>query len=1152
MTKTLRIILFAFFSAILVHSNGQTTIAAQWSFNNSNTTPNLGNGTILNLGGITSSYVSGNGSTDPTQPGQAYATTNYPAANSSSGSAGVRFVVSTRNLKDIVVSFDQQNTSNAASTIGVYYSFEGIIWQTIPAASFTNNTAGVFITRTVDFSSVTAINNFTEIYFKIATVFTSPGAVYTPTTTGSTYAGAGTIAYDRITVKGNTINCGTMPTTKATPLHHFRSEPTYESFKFSRGNGAGAIVLMKANSTVDAPPVDGISYLPNTSFGTGAQVGNGNFIVHKSTDAEENYFSVNNLIAGQIYGYAIYEYSSAGNCYSPTPTTGWITGQPTILQPGDMQFIGWDASVDANGADRFYLMSNVDIKPGTTFGITNGVYEINAPANTRTNRWYGGGNSYTKPFTLICSYNSPNNLAKGSILAFNFSGFSTSNLSINGAAAPTSTSLGVLYSDFNAAGFLTGTPADNNEQLFLFQGSFASFGTENVNMYHTLSGKILSGFAKGGIWVSFNNTPSLNSKIGRVPPDIQCTKLNFPGIFVDYATYLSSGSRSGSIRENIANVSNLTNWGYGSGSGTVDNVIAFNANNNNPFTINTGLGYYPYDWVNGSNKNWFDCNNWFNYAVPDASSVVNVLSKNPFNEIDITTSNSALSGLYKNKAEIESASFLGTILKIDQNDSLTSYGFLTIGSNSTLNMNLNGGGNNKVIMVSNAGFNLNNGGGNTCEFGNQFTSGTNSEFVFRGQGSPKYIGSKYTRVANFTIDIDGSLFCSKATVVTKQLNLKRGIIKGTGLVCSNWFGITSNTVIASPVINNYGNDQGYNKSFIDLPIRYEANSTANKFLPIGKDTVFAPVQLKKQTAEACTYLVMYNKAAPVDRLNIGANMDHISEVEFWDIGASEFSTASAPLTQVGLSWRPQSRVTALPTGNWQDSICVAHYYNPGSGNTWLIERDVPFNIVDQVTGNLSYGMVQTNRYVGNFSPFTLGAMSRFLALPVNLVSFNVRKNNALANTQWTVAHEVRMQTYVVQHSTDGQNFSDVFSLAANNNAGIHSYAANGLPFQKGNNFYRLKMIDQQQAIRYSDVKQLMGFDKASIVLFPNPAKEKITLQTTANNGQYRIVDVVGRTILQGIITGNNTNIAIGSIAAGAYWLQVQNAEAQQVIKFIKQ
>jgi hypothetical protein len=192
----------------------QTTIA-QWNFNaafsgiaaNGNG-PAPSSGSLANVGGITNSFASGNGSTDPIQPGQAYSTSTYPAQGTNSGQAGIEITISTIGYKDITISFDHQNSNTAANTVEVQAS-SGALTSSIAGTesvavpnNFNNN-------RSVNFSGLTFLNNKASVKFRIATIYSPPltGTQYVATGTASTYNGnTGTIRYDMITVKGTLLH----------------------------------------------------------------------------------------------------------------------------------------------------------------------------------------------------------------------------------------------------------------------------------------------------------------------------------------------------------------------------------------------------------------------------------------------------------------------------------------------------------------------------------------------------------------------------------------------------------------------------------------------------------------------------------------------------------------------------------------------------------------------------------------------------------------------------------------------------------------------------------------------------------------------------------------------------------------------------------
>jgi hypothetical protein len=75
------------------------------------------------------------------------------------------------------------------------------------------------------------------------------------------------------------------------------------------GTGDGTIVVMRAGTPVDADPVDGTTYVANTVFGTGDEIGTGNYVVYVGTGTE---VIVTGILSDYPYQLAFYEYSGSG------------------------------------------------------------------------------------------------------------------------------------------------------------------------------------------------------------------------------------------------------------------------------------------------------------------------------------------------------------------------------------------------------------------------------------------------------------------------------------------------------------------------------------------------------------------------------------------------------------------------------------------------------------------------------------------------------------------------------------------------------------------------------------------------------------------------------------------------------------------------
>ncbi|HEY8398138.1 MAG TPA: T9SS type A sorting domain-containing protein [Flavihumibacter sp.] len=97
---------------------------------------------------------------------------------------------------------------------------------------------------------------------------------------------------------------------------------------WTSGNGQRRLVLGKAGAPVDAVPQANKSYLANAAFGSGEQIGNGNFILYNGTG---NSVDVSDLQEGVGYHFAVFEFNQAGTAIM------YRTTNPAIVElPADI------------------------------------------------------------------------------------------------------------------------------------------------------------------------------------------------------------------------------------------------------------------------------------------------------------------------------------------------------------------------------------------------------------------------------------------------------------------------------------------------------------------------------------------------------------------------------------------------------------------------------------------------------------------------------------------------------------------------------------------------------------------------------------------------------------------------------------------------
>ncbi len=176
---------------------------------------------------------------------------------------------------------------------------------------------------------------------------------------------------------GSKTTLASQPTTQSSALAFTTIGPKNLTLSFTKGNGASRVVVMKAGNAVDSDPVDATTYSANTLFGSGTQIGSGNYVVYNGTG---NSVSVSNLLINKTYHVAVYEYNGSGeaiNYLTPstvaentTTTTPTITVSKTTLTDFGYVIVGANSSEQSYTVSGANLLSNITVTPPTGFQIS--------------------------------------------------------------------------------------------------------------------------------------------------------------------------------------------------------------------------------------------------------------------------------------------------------------------------------------------------------------------------------------------------------------------------------------------------------------------------------------------------------------------------------------------------------------------------------------------------------------------------------------------------------------------------------------------------------------------------------------------------------------------------------------------------------------
>lgn len=183
-------------------------------------------------------------------------------------------------------------------------------------------------------------------------------------------------------------------------------------------------------------------------------------------------------------------------------------------------------------------------------------------------------------------------------------------------------------------------------------------------------------------------------------------------------------------------------------------------------------------------------------------------------------------------------------------------------------------------------------------------------------------------------------------------------------------------------------------------------------------------------------------------------------------------------------------------------------------------------------------------------------------LATELISFTAARKESRVLVDWKVANAEQKTVYILQRSSDGRHWENLFEEKAFSN-GVSSLGAAEASYSytddsplKTVSYYRLKIKTKKEI--YSPVRKVEAEETFGISVFPNPASEKATVVVTTdapNVVQLILSAASGQQIYKQNVTlrsGANTIdlCCLEQLANGTYLLQVQAGDktySQQLI-----
>ncbi len=180
-----------------------------------------------------------------------------------------------------------------------------------------------------------------------------------------------------------------------------------------------------------------------------------------------------------------------------------------------------------------------------------------------------------------------------------------------------------------------------------------------------------------------------------------------------------------------------------------------------------------------------------------------------------------------------------------------------------------------------------------------------------------------------------------------------------------------------------------------------------------------------------------------------------------------------------------------------------------------------------------------------------------LVLPIKLISFIAQPQNSSVVLKWVVALETNVATYQIEYSANGRTYASIGSVTA---TGSRNYNLTHTAPKQGLNYYRLKTIDKDGKVSYSEVRTVnFGGVEGVVKIYPIPASATVNITVTNaminQSGTISIIALDGRLVHAQTTTAlsQTETINVSKLASGKYIVRIvtNNEVVNQRIEILR-
>ncbi len=500
---------------------------------------------------------------------------------------------------------------------------------------------------------------------------------------------------------------------------------------------------------------------------------------------------------------------------------------------------------------------------------------------------------------------------------------------------------------------------------------------------------------------------------------------------------------------------------------------------------------------------------------------------------------------------------LGGDISIAEDLNLTAGASRNLELNSTtgltiidVNKNINMDATTTASLALNLGsFGVLNIGGN-LERPNKFGSlsmTNSSQLNFNGTGQQVIPISKYDEIiTGDSLEFTNVVF-----------NNPNGFILGGNIRIDHDLTLTDGILTSSPdsilIIENGVNITNPSKtSYVDGPMIKRGTHAGSTFLfPVGDNGIYAPLEIEAITDPSVEYTIKPIGCPPPLGVKNGL-LKNINQEFHWELERTD----GLALGEITLHWD-----NADDFGITDTASLVVVYYDISTGWTSLGRTNATGNI-GALAGAISIGCPPPLG-IKTFGFGSTKVDENAAPLAVEMTNFRAYKSNDQSKVflEWQTVSEENSNYFIVEKSYDGTVFKKIARVeAAQNSTTTQNYISVDDDPQKGNNYYRIQEVSQDQFMTFSNLVNVFFNGQEDIpIIYPNPVQNQVRVfskDLESDDFFIKVLDINGQCLYAGNQRAQDGQLMLSTSTLnvknpGMYFLSYEIGGEIKSLKFFK-